>query len=135
MSGKPVHLATSLTTVLGYVFYTFGAVISWNERLIKFFAFRTSFCFSVVLRWIVDAGLILFPDCLEGAFVIFALAWMDHFVIWCPWDLNIMNSTDIHIFRIIKACSCHITFAHVDSTFICHLLRIKLFCLIVCLHI
>ena len=78
---EPVLLVASLRAILGRLLLTFRASVERDELLVKLSAF------SVVVCWVLDAVLLVFPNLLQGAFVVLALADMDHFVVGWRWDL------------------------------------------------
>ena len=77
MQFKPILLLASLWAIFYlFILRALGACIEWDELLIELFIL------FVIRVWVLNAVLLVFPYVLERAFVVSALAHVDHFVIW-----------------------------------------------------
>ena len=103
MDLEPVLLEASLGTVFGHIVLALGAGVVIYELLVELFALLH------VDRRVVDAVLLVLPDVLKRALIVFALTDMDHLVGWWVWDTvpNLSRdaySRSIHDARFVHAC-------------------------------
>ena len=113
MSFEPVYLIASLTAIFHGLRVALWTCVKWYELLIKFFA---------VYRWVIDTVLLIFPDVLQWAFVVFTLAHMDKFIVgWLCVYRNALgcrkpNTTDIpHATGVIKTTLRVETYSRISS--------------------
>lgn len=82
MQLEPILLEAALRAVFGRILQALGAGIVRYELLIKLFA--------VLVLWI-QTVLLLFPNVLQGTFIVSALAHVDKLVTWrLGWDQRLL---------------------------------------------
>jgi hypothetical protein len=110
MGLKPVLLETSLGAILDYLADTFWTGVEGDELLVEFLAFFH------IRAWIINRVLLVFPDMLQWALVVLALADMDHLVIWGMGCLEAdAHRCYIHHRRVVEATRAVETYAVVPA--------------------